>query len=314
MSSMKLWIKLNFLIFFWLSSAAVGQLALVPIDDPLVPSRYLTINGLRIAAYESKGQSQTTVFLIHGNTSSANSFARLMRSNFAKVYRVVAIDMPGYGRSDNSPSYNVALFNSVISQAAAALQADHGIIVGWSLGGDFALQVSSLLPNIKGYFLFGTAPVGGGPTVPTSFLTPVESYAGPATLYGFIPELLPFQIDQYVTAFFRPGYTNIASFFYQDGYRTDGGTRQAVVLAAAGADPDFKQEVPVAQNLQVPIALIHAEHDAFVRLNYLETIAPTIPKLWRGNIHVVSGVGHAIQWEQTETLTSLIRDFINELP
>lgn len=301
--------KLICMFMLFVSITARAQL-----DSPLIPSRYLAINGLSIAAYQSSGKKEPTVFLIHGNTSSANSFARIMRSDFASKYRVVAIDMAGYGRSSNAPSYDVTTFTSVVSQAAQQLQADKGVIVGWSLGGDIALQTAHLLPQAKGFFLFGTAPVGGGPATPSSFLTPVESYAGAATLYGFVPVLLPMQVNDYVTAFFRPQWPLIPNFFYQDGYRTDGGTRLAVVVAAGGADPNFKAEVPVAQNLQVPIALIHAEQDAFVRLEYLQAIAPTIPQLWRGNIQVVPTVGHALQWEKPQVFISLLREFISDLP
>lgn len=301
--------RIFFVFVFCFSFTAGAQLEL-----PLTPSRHLLINGLSIAAYESTGKKTPTVFLIHGNTSSANSFARIMRSAFAKEHRVVAIDMAGYGRSDNAGSYNVSTFTSVIAQAAVQLQADKGVIVGWSLGGDIALQSSHLLPDIKGYFLFGTAPVGGGPTTPTSFLTPAESYAGAATLYGFVPVLLPLQVNDYVEAFFRPQWPIIPNFFYQDGYRTDSGTRLAVLLAAGGADPNFNAEVPITQNLQVPIALIHAEQDAFVRLEYLQAIAPGIPKLWRGGIQIVPTVGHALHWENPQAFISLLKSFIADLP
>lgn len=299
-------------IFVFVLLLSFSGLAQVSVS--LQPSRYLSIDGLNIAAYESSGTKSPTVFLIHGNTSSANSFARILRSDFAKKHRVVAVDMAGYGRSDNASSYDVATFTSVISKAATLLKADSGVIVGWSLGGDLALQTASLLPQAKGYFLFGTAPVGGGPLVPSAFLTPAESYAGAATMYGFIPVLTPLQIDQYVTAFFRPQWSSIPSFFYQDGYRTDPGTRQAVLVAASGLDPNFKPEVPVIQSLQVPVALVHAENDAFVRLDYLQAIAPGIPQLWRGEVQVVPKSGHALQWEDPDTFISLLKDFMSELP
>lgn len=301
--------KKIFLFVLLFSFSGLAQVGL-----PLQPSRYLAIDGLNIAAYESTGTKSPTVFLIHGNTSSANSFARVLRSDFAKKYRVVAIDMAGYGRSDNAPSYNVATFTSVISKAAALLNAEDGVIVGWSLGGDLALQSASLLPQAKGYFLFGTAPVGGGPLTPSAFLSPAESYAGIATVYGFVPTLLPMQIDEYVTAFFRPQWSVIPSFFFQDGYRTDPGTRQAILVAASGLDSNFKPEVPVIQSLQVPVALVHSESDAFVRLEYLQAIAPGIQHLWRGEVQVVPKSGHVLQWEDPDTFISLLKDFIHDLP
>ncbi len=279
---------------------------------PLTPTRYLTIDGLQIAAYEGPGHKGPGVLLLHGNTSSANAFARILKSSLLTGRRVVAIDLPGYGNSDDA-EYDIATFTSVVAQAAAQLGVDDGVMVGWSLGGDFLLQTAHLLPDVKGYFLFGTAPVGGGPADLSPFLAPAESYAGLATTYGFVADLTTDQIDEYVEAFFRPGWPHIPEFFYDDGYRTDGGTRQAVLTAASGQDPDFLPEVPVAQSLDVPIALVHAEHDAFVRLDYLEAIAPTIPNLWKHKIVVVPSSGHAIQWERPLALDLLLEAFIEDL-
>ncbi len=279
---------------------------------PLTPSRYLTIDGLQIAVYETSGTKGPGVLLVHGNTSSANAFARILKSGQLTNRRVVAIDLPGYGNSDDT-TYDVATFTSVIAQAAVELGVDDGVMVGWSLGGDFLLQSAHLLPDVKGYFLFGTAPVGGGPPGLSPFLSPSESYAGVATQYGFIADLTTAQIDEYVTAFFRPGYDHIPGFFNNDGYRTDPGTRQAVLTAASGLDPSFVAEVPVVQNLTVPIALVHAQNDAFVRLEYLQAIAPGIPNLWKDKVIVVPASGHALQWERPLAFDILLAAFIADL-
>jgi pimeloyl-ACP methyl ester carboxylesterase len=281
-------------------------------SGPLTPSRYLTIDGMQIAAYESTGTRGPGVLLLHGNTSSASSFARIFKASELTRRRVVAIDLPGYGNSDDS-EYDVATFTSVVAQAAVELGVDDGVMVGWSLGGDFLLQTSHLLPDVQGYFLFGTAPVGGGPPAISPFLTPAESYAGPVVNYGFIPDLTEAQLDDYVEAFFRPGYWNIPEFFYDDGHRTDPGTRAAVYAAAAGLDPNFVAEVPLVQALTVPIALVHAEKDAFVRLDYLKAIAPGIPNLWKDKIVVVPSSGHAIQWERPIAFELLLEAFIHDL-
>ena len=278
---------------------------------PLTPTRYLTIDGLQIAVYEGPGTAGPGVLLLHGNTSSANAFARIVRGSALTQRRVVAIDLPGYGNSDDA-DYDITTFTSVIAQAAVELEVDDGVMVGWSLGGDFLLQTAHLLPDVRGYFLFGTAPVGGGPPI-SPFLGPDESYAGAATQYGFVADLSEAQIAEYVQAFFRPGYWSIPQFFYDDGERTDPGTRQAVLEAASGLDPNFVAEVPVAQSLTVPIALVHAEEDAFVRLDYLEAIAPGIPNLWKDKIVVVPNSGHALQWERPITFGILLEAFLADV-
>jgi pimeloyl-ACP methyl ester carboxylesterase len=281
--------------------------------QPLTPSRYISVNGLNVAVYESAGTQTPAVLLIHGNTSSANAFAKIMNSAFARHQRVVTVDLPGYGHSDNAPAYNIAFFAQVIQQVAQATQTDNGVIVGWSLGGDLALQSVSLLPQVKGYFLIGTAPVGNTPDLPPPFLSAQESYAGAAVNYGFIPTLTTQQIDDYVTAFFRPGYPQIPQFLYQDGQRTDPGTRAAVLAVLQGQDPTFQDEVVVASHLTVPLALVVGEKEAFVRQAFLDALAPQLPTLWRGKTIVIKNTGHAVQYERPQRTINLLKKFIDQL-
>ena len=64
---MKLFMSSIFL-FFSFSALATG---------PMTPSQYMNINGLSVAVYESAGTEGPGILLIHGNTSSANAFAKL---------------------------------------------------------------------------------------------------------------------------------------------------------------------------------------------------------------------------------------------
>jgi pimeloyl-ACP methyl ester carboxylesterase len=278
----------------------------------ITPSRYFNINGVQIAAYESKGTKGPGILLIHGNTSSAQAFAPIFESAFARQYRVTAIDLQGYGNSGNAATYDVASFVNTITTSASLLGVDDGVIVGWSLGGDFALQAAPYLPNAQGFFLFGTAPVGVAPELPAPFLTPEESYAGEAVFYGFNPALTNAQVAAYVTAFFRPNY-NVPQLLINEGLRTDPATRLAVFMAATGQDPTFLDEIQVIRNLTVPVALMMGNKEAFVRKAFLEGLAPSIPMLWDGEVKIVHNAGHAVQWEKPAVFIARLRQFIKDL-
>lgn len=293
------------------SDATPSRDALADLGDaPLTPSRFITVNGISLAVYESKGRLKPSVLFLHGNTASANMFARVFRSDIAKVFRFVAIDLPGYGRSDNAGAYNAQLFRTTIAGAASQLGVDDGVIAGFSLGGDFALQTIAALPKIKGLFLTGTAPLGLSPELPPPFLGPTESPAGPAVQFGAVPNLTPEMLVAYVTAFFRPGFAPIASFFFSDGERADPGTRLAVFLAVTGQDPTFADEVAAIRGLQIPVALIVGEQDSFVRQAYLDALAPSIPKLFLRRVVKVPNAGHTVQWERPAAYNTLLGAFL----
>lgn len=243
------------------------------------PTGVFTYSGLNLAVYESAGTEGPGVLLVHGNTSSAHSYARVLGSAFGEQVRVAAVDLPGFGRSENAAGYNTAFLAGAIVATAKALDMEAGVFAGSSLGGDLLLQASSQLGKAKGYFLFGTVPLGVAPGLPAPFLTPGESYAGEAVNFGFVADLTPEQIAQYVSAFFRPGFHPIPNFFFLDGERTDPNTRAAVAAAAFGGDPTFQDEVAIVKAFKVPVALLLGESDAFVRPEYLEGLAPDIPNL-----------------------------------
>jgi pimeloyl-ACP methyl ester carboxylesterase len=175
------------------------------------------------------------------------------------------------------------------------------------------LQASPLLPHVKGYFIFGTAPLGYAPELPPPSLSPAESYAGPAVQYGAVGPLPDALIADYVTAFFRPGFPSIPNFFFEDGYRTDPNTRAAILNAGIGADPTFRDEVAIIRNLQVPVAVVLGAEDAFVRPAYLEALAPSIQHLWMDKVLTVPKTGHAIQWERADLLVSMLRTFVDDV-
>lgn len=59
--------------------------------------------GQKIAYYESSG-SGPAVMLIHGNSASSQTFKAQVMGEFGQKYRVVAMDLPGHGESDQAAS------------------------------------------------------------------------------------------------------------------------------------------------------------------------------------------------------------------
>ena len=55
----------------------------------------------RIAAHESAGQGPAAV-LIHGNSSSSRAFSKQLDGPLGTRFRLVALDLPGHGASDDA--------------------------------------------------------------------------------------------------------------------------------------------------------------------------------------------------------------------
>lgn len=279
----------------------------------LTPTKYITFQGKQIAIYESTGLSLPAFFIVHGNTSSAESFQTIMQSSFAKQHRVILMDLPGNGLSENAAAYTTAYVAQAV--AFAALNTTYGrnaIFVGWSLGGDLLLQAQSLLPEARGFVFAGTAPLGYRPDLPPPFLTPQQSYAGDAVNFGFIPNLTRIQLNQYVKAFFRPNYAPIPIEFSRDAYRTDPAFRAAIGKAATGQDATFKDEIQIIKALKKPVALLVGNFDFVVNKAFMFALAKEIPMLYRKQIFITN-TGHAIQHEDPKGFMAFLQQFKSEV-
>lgn len=112
-------------------------------------TQHITLSDGRRLAYDAMGdQDGMPVFLFHGVPGS-----RLQRHpNAASVAerlgaRVVAVDRPGYGLSDNQPGRTILHWPDDVAQLADALEIDRFAVIGVSGGGPFALACAHALPD-----------------------------------------------------------------------------------------------------------------------------------------------------------------------
>jgi len=72
----------------------------------------------------------------------------------------------------------------------------------------------------------------------------------------------------------------------------------------------YRDEIEIVSGLSIPLAILHGENEQIVNLNYIEGIKTLT--LWRNDVQVVTGAGHAPQWEQPETFNRLLDAFIED--
>jgi pimeloyl-ACP methyl ester carboxylesterase len=122
-----------------------------------VPTRTVDIDGIKVA-YSDSGHGERTLFLIHGLSAYIPEWIANI-GPLAQRYRVVAIDLPGYGRSSKANyRYSMEFFARVVERVIAKLQLRHVTLVGHSMGGQIALTHALLYPgNAEGLVLIAPA-------------------------------------------------------------------------------------------------------------------------------------------------------------
>lgn len=104
-------------------------------------------NGETISYYE-QGNSKDTILFIHGNTSSAIFFEPLF-DQLPEGSRVIAPDLRGFGRSSyDKPIETLTDFADDIKLFLDALGIMHVSLVGWSLGGNIAMEFATTYPDM----------------------------------------------------------------------------------------------------------------------------------------------------------------------
>lgn len=119
--------------------------------------KYKKVRNINIA-YIDEGKGSETLLLIHGLGTSAKSWIKNIKE-LKKHYRVIAIDLPGYGKSDKGYyKYSMSWYAKVLNDFLSSLNIDKAVFVGHSMGGQISLVAALKYPQrVEKLVLISTA-------------------------------------------------------------------------------------------------------------------------------------------------------------
>ena len=135
-------------------SAAKGEKKSVNIEKPSAKaekgtkgeSRFTKLDGARIH-YVNYGKGGDALVLIHGWTQNVDGW-RDQVPDFAKRYRVIAIDLPGHGQSDKpQTTYSMDYFAQAVDAVLRDAKVKRAVLVGHSMGTPVARQFYRKYPE-----------------------------------------------------------------------------------------------------------------------------------------------------------------------
>lgn len=255
----------------------------------------------RMAVQES-GKGDVALLMIHGNSSSGEVFRPQFQSTLADNYRLIAIDLPGHGKSDNAldpaRTYTRPGFGGAVIEVIQKLELERPVIFGWSLGGHIALEIMPRLPMLRGVAICGTPPVG---TVMSEGFRP-----SPGMKYGSQEHLSAEDVEAFGEKIFG---ASLNPQLREALTRADGQARKTMFEAArAGAGVDQRW---VVEHIDTPLAVINGANDSVINLDYIDCLQ--YANLWSGECHRIPGAGHAAFRERPGAFNALLAQFLVDL-
>ncbi len=221
---------------------------------------------------------------------------REFAQRLAADFRVTCVDLPGHGLSPAWPSWTL----TDTAEALSELIQDQALWLGWSLGGQLALELARRFPaRVKGLVLVATNPrfvaegdwPGMAPAVFESFAHGAETDVQ-ATLNRFLALCCLGKADargllrRLQTAW--GGYPTPAPWVLRQGLE---------VLRRA----DLR---PALADIACPVAVVAGWEDRLVPVAAARRLAASLPQ---AQLTVLEGAGHAPFLSHPEGLAALVR-------
>jgi len=263
----------------------------------------IEVDGLAVH-YQDSGRSDAPVLmLLHGFGSSMQTWDA-WASELARDYRVIRLDLPGFGLTGATPTrdYSQARDVATLTHFADRLGLTRFSVIGHSLGGKMAWSLAAAQPErVEALVLM--APDGFAPAAQWG----TRPYEVPAVM-GLIKYSLPKPLVRHFVevAFADPQrLTGPMMDRYHDMLRAPG-VRQAI-LDRADQTIDTNP-IERLRQIKAPTLLIWGEADRMIPSSNAASYAQV---LQRSHTVVLPHVGHVIQEEQAEVGLAQVKAFLS---
>lgn len=275
---------------------------------------YITTNGINLH-YVTQGEGPL-MLMLHGFPEFWYSW-RYQIPEFAKNFKVVALDLRGYNDSDKPKEQSAYVIDELIKDVQGVIQGlgyETCILVGHDWGGAIAWHFAYAHPDMVEKLIILNLP---HPAKFAEGLRTSQQLLRSSYIFLFqlplLPELL-LQASDYAaiataiqgTAFNKSAFTPADI----DAYKDAAGKRGALT-AMLNYYRNIFQSQTLKQNwsiLEVPTLLIWGEHDTALGKELTYGTAAYVRDF---QIKYIANSGHWVQQEQPELVTQYMREFLS---
>ncbi len=269
--------------------AAVAVLTACSPATVEIRSKGVVLKDNIVVHYLEAGQGPVLV-LVHGLGSSSEVWRDSMRL-LARRYRVVALDLPGYGKSDKPHAdYSIEYHAAALNDFIDALGAGKVTLVGNSMGGWISSITALNYPEkVSHLILVDSAGLRRDTVSPVNL--------NPATKEEMRPLLLALFANK---SFVTEKMVNDQWEYHKDIRSTVQATLESLKTKLPLLDDRLK-------NIRVPALIIWGRDDTLTPLAYAERFAEGMPG---SKLVVIDSAGHLPQVEQPAAFYRALKGFV----
>jgi non-heme chloroperoxidase len=262
--------------------------------------------GTRLHVVEAGEPHAPSILFLHGCSQSWLSWDRQLRSELARRYRLVAMDLRGHGASERpSDGYDDSrLWAADLDAAIRELELDRPILCGWSYG------PIVILDYIRHY---GEERIGGIHLV--GAVTKLGSEAAAAVLTPEFLALVPGLFSTDVAESVR-GLESLLRLCF--AHEPDASDRYTMLGFGVSVPPFVRQALltrvvdndDILPTIAKPVLITHGALDAVVRPEAVAQHRAGVP---HAQVHIVPDAGHAPFWDDAAAFNRRLGAFCEEV-
>lgn len=248
-----------------------------------------------IASYLQKGTGIPLVF-VHGFCEDSTVWDSFI-TKFPDQ-KILRIDLPGFGQSDQIVNYSIDRFADVVYQVLQDLKIEKCIFIGHSMGGYVALSFAKKYGDLlKGLCLFHSHPYADTKEKKESRKKSIEFIKKNGHIY-YVKQLVPALFSK---NFANSNHLELAKMeFKASKYKAEN------IIAGLEVMIGRDDHTEVFEKANYPFLFIIGKEDKVVP-DYLDDTAMADIS----SIHVLKGIGHMGMIEAPKQCEKIIKNFIN---
>ena len=263
----------------------------------------MEVDGLRLHYKESGPKDAPALLLLHGFGSSLQTWDE-WSLKLESSYRVIRLDLPGFGLTGASPvhDYSEETDVAILTHFVDKLGLNQFSVIGHSMGGKMAWSLAASQPN-RVQALVLMAPDG----FPEAKDIGSKPYEVPAIM-GLMKYFLP---KYFVQKSIEPAFADAKALNgalinrYYDMLRAPG-VRGAILDRSN--QTIYTDPVPRLKNIKAPTLLLWGEQDQMIPSANAQSYSGILSN---STTIVVPNLGHLLQEEQAEKGLAVVKQFLD---